>query len=295
MKTSQKLRLYVKVLTKMRSIAMIDHTHTHELVNHIYTIASLLALCFMLPPLGLFMVARRMSLMGDALSHALLPGVVIAVIVGGRTSLSLTIGAFAAGLLIALFTFLLKKQGVREESSLAAVNIISMSLGAALLPLAGKDLHLEHLLFGSITTLQPFAFWLLIVTQLTVCGLLIVFFKRLIQDTVDPAFAPSKSMPLLFFSLMMVSLIASYQAAGTLLAVGLMLIPALTARVFAKTIKTQVLYAVLVALLCAGLGFIVHELTELEPAPLILLIAGLVYLVALLIKALTLQKPHLKG
>jgi zinc/manganese transport system permease protein len=274
---------------------MIDHSHIHELSNHLYTIAALLALCLMLPPLGLFMVARRMSLMGDALSHAILPGVVIAVIVGGSSSLSLTLGAMGAGIAITLLTFLLKKQGLREESSLAAVNVISMSLGASLLPLAGKDLHLEHLLFGSILTLNPFGFWVLIVTQIIVCGLLMKFFKRLIQDTVDPSFAPSFTMPLLFFALMMVSLIASYQAAGTLLAIGLMLIPALIARVFAKTIQLQVIYAISFALFCSALGFIIHELTELEPAPLILLVSGVVYLISLLIKALRATKPHLKG
>lgn len=274
---------------------MIDHSHIHELTNHIYTIAALLALCLMLPPLGLFMVARRMSLMGDALSHALLPGVVIAVIVGGSSSLSLTLGAIGAGIAITLLTFLLKQQGLREESSFAAVNIISMSLGASLLPLAGKDLHLEHLLFGSILTLNPFGFWMLMGTQIAVCSLLIILFKRLIQDTVDPSFAPSYAMPLVFFTLMMVSLIASYQAAGTLLAIGLMLIPALIARVFAKTIRLQVIYAILSALFCATLGFILHELTELEPAPLILLVSGVVYLISLLIKALALPKPHLKG
>jgi zinc/manganese transport system permease protein len=303
MKTLQKLPLYANILMKKRNIAMIDSLlamidlsmFDYDFMRR--AIIAIIALSVILPPLGLFMIARRMSLMGDAISHALLPGIVIAALFFGTSFIALTLGALFSGIIIAILTTLLLKTGVKEDASFAAMTVISLSLGVAFLPLTQGGLELTHLLFGSILTLNDETLILLIGTSLSVAVIFSLTYRALVIDTVDPAFKKFKAVSLLFLTLTLVSLVASFQAIGTLLAVGMMLLPALIAKVWAKYLPMQIALSIIVSLVAGFIGLALSFYANLTPSPAIMLSHGVIYIVSLLIKAaLNLKStPHLKG
>src|SRR5690242_13855615 len=114
-----------------------------------------LALSLSAGPIGVFLMLRRMSLTGDAMSHAILPGVAVGFLLSGLSVIPLTIGGLAAGLVVALLSGLVTRlTRQNEDTSLAAFYLISLALGVLLVSLKGSDLELEHVLFGDIIAIR---------------------------------------------------------------------------------------------------------------------------------------------
>jgi zinc/manganese transport system permease protein len=243
---------------------------------------ALLVIAVMFAPLSLFMVARRMSMMGDALSHALLPGVVGAALLG----LPLMLGGLTAGFLIALLTPLLARLNkTHDDVAFAFISMLSLALGVALLPASGLDL--THVLFGAILTLETLT--PLIVAAILLSILLVFTYKKLVLDTIDPLFLRVQSRfaflwSMVFLMLMTLALTASFQAIGTLLTVGLLLLPHLTARIFAKTARGQMILSAAVLIFSGYCGLLLSFHANFLPTPAILLACALIYLLSLILK-----------
>src|SRR6185312_8504650 len=106
-------------------------------------------------PVGVFLMLRRMALMGDTMSHAILPGVAVAVALAGFNTLAMTAGGIAAGLVVALLAgFVSRATPLKEDASLAAFFLISLALGVVLLSATGRDEQIVHVLFGDVTELD---------------------------------------------------------------------------------------------------------------------------------------------
>ena len=182
-------------------------------------------------PIGTFLVIRRMSLMGDALSHAVLPGAALGFILGGLSLPAISLGGVGAGLVVALLSGLVTRlTPLREDASFAAFYLISLAIGVLLVSTHGSNVDLLHLLFGSILAIDDAT--LVLIGAVASIGLLslAIIYRPLVVECFDPGFLRAVGgrgglVHTVFLALVVLNLVAGFQALGTLMAVGLMMLP----------------------------------------------------------------------
>jgi zinc/manganese transport system permease protein len=239
------------------------------------------------PPLGLFLVLRRMSLTGDAVAHAILPGAAIGYLASGLSLGAMTIGGLVAGLLVAIGSGIAARATIlREDATLAAFYLVSLALGVTLVSWRGSSIDLLHVLFGSVLALDDTTLLFLVAVASVSIAAFAVLYRALVIETVDPLFLASVSRAggltqSLFLALVVLNLVAGFHALGTLLAVGIMMLPAASARLVSKDMTAMIAIAALIGGLASYAGLVVSFETALPSGPLIILVAGLFYLVAL--------------
>ena len=250
-----------------------------------------LALSLGAPPIGVFLMLRRMSLMGDAMSHAILPGAAIGFLVAGLSLPAMSLGGFVAGLAVALASGLVARSTIlREDASLAAFYLVSLALGVLIVSMRGSNIDLLHVLFGTVLALDDAA--LMLVAGITTVTLVVLaaIYRPLVLECFDPQFlrsASSLSSPthFTFLVLVVLNLVAGFQALGTLMAVGIMLLPAVAARFWAEDVSGMILVAVLIAFLSSMTGLLVSYYANLPTGPAIILTCGVFYLLSILVGA----------
>jgi zinc/manganese transport system permease protein len=239
-------------------------------------------------PVGVFMMLRRMSLFGDAMAHAILPGAAIGFLVSGLSLGAMTLGGLAAGSLVVILAGLVTRNtALKEDASLAAFYLISLAAGVTIVSLKGSNIDLLHVLFGSILALDDTA--LLLLAGITTCTLLVlaVLYRPLVLECVDPGYLKSVSRAggpthLVFLVLVVMTLVGGFSALGTLLAVGIMMLPAAAARFWATELDGMIVAATLTAILSSLIGLIVSYHSGLPTGPVIILSAGCLYALSLL-------------
>ena len=242
-------------------------------------------------PLGVLLQLRRMSLTGDAISHAVLPGVVAGYLIAGQNIWAMGAGGLAAGLVMALGVGVVsRKSVVREDAHLAAFYLTCLALGVALVSRYGSQADLLHLLFGSVLAMDASALLLLaVVAGVTVLALFIARWALLAQ-VIDPLFLQTRGgrstlWHVVFLMLVVFNLVAGFQAMGTLMAVGLMMLPSIIARLWVRSIRAMVLLALLLALVCGYGGLLLSYHAELPPGPAIILLCAAAYVFSLVFGA----------
>ena len=247
-----------------------------------------LALSISAPPVGVFLMLRRMSLMSEAMSHAILPGAAVGFLVAGLSLPAMTLGGLVAGLAVALLAGLVTRSTViREDASLAAFYLISLAAGVLLVSLRGSQIDLLHILFGTVLALDDPALLLLGgIATATLFGLALIY-RPLVMECVDPLFLRTVSrsggpVHYAFLGLVVMNLVGGFQALGTLLAVGLMLLPAIAARFWARDLGTLIPASMLIAALASFSGLSLSYHLDLPTGPAIVLAAGALYLVSML-------------
>jgi zinc/manganese transport system permease protein len=258
-------------------------------------------------PLGVFLILRRMSLAGDALSHAVLPGAAVGYLVAGLSLPAMSLGGLAAGLLVAIATGAASRfTTLRADASLAAFYLVSLALGVTLVSLRGSSVDLLHVLFGSVFGLDDAALLLLAGVSTLTLATLALFYRALVLDTLDPLFLRQTSalgefVPFLFLALVVLNLVAGFQALGTLMAVGLIMLPAAAARLWTHELAVALPLAAAIAAGSVYFGLVFSNQTGAPTGPAIILSAGLVYFASLVFGraggALRLRRPrrHLEG
>ncbi|MCJ2094224.1 metal ABC transporter permease [Methylobacterium sp. J-072] len=251
-------------------------------------LAGCLALSVSAPPVGVFLTLRRMSLMSDAMSHAILPGAAAGFLVAGLSLPAMTLGGLVAGLVVALLAGAVTRATVvREDSNLAAFYLISLAGGVLLVSLRGSQIDLMHFLFGSVLALDDAALILLGGISTLTLVVLAVIYRPLVMECVDPLFLRTVSrsggpVHLAFLALVVVNLVGGFQALGTLLAVGLMLLPAVAARFWARDLGGLIPVSMLIAVIASVSGLSLSYHLDLPSGPAIVLAAGALYLVSML-------------
>lgn len=247
-----------------------------------------LALALGCGPIGLFLVMRRMSLMGDALSHAVLPGAAIGFIFAGLSLPAMGLGGFVAGISVALIAGLVSRfTSVREDASFAAFYLLALSVGVLLVSKYGSNVDLIHILFGTVLAVDDAALLLVAsIASLTLLTLAVIY-RPLLLESYDPAFlqsvgASGGAYHLIFLVLVVLNLVAGFQALGTLMAVGLMMLPAITARLWAQSVGGMLLTAITLALSSGLGGLLCSYHFDLPSGPAIILFAGSLYVLSLL-------------
>ncbi|MGB0695044.1 MAG: metal ABC transporter permease [Rhodospirillaceae bacterium] len=240
-------------------------------------------------PVGAFLVLRRLSLAGEAMAHAMVPGIVIAFVIAGLSVTSLVIGGLTAGIIVAALTSLLARLTIiREDASLASLYLIALALGIFILSAAGSAVPLQSFLFGSILGIDDATLILIGATASFTLFSFALILRPLITHTIDPVFFESQSarpglVPQWFMLLVVLNLLGAFKALGTLMAVGLMILPATAARYWVSTITGYLLLTFLFALLSCWLGLILSfYLPDVPSGPAIVLVAALFFFVSLL-------------
>lgn len=240
-------------------------------------------------PVGVFLVLRRMSLTGDAMSHAILPGAAIGYLFAGLSLKAMTIGGLVAGLAVALAAGgATRATKVGEDSSLAAFYLISLALGVLIVSTRGGHLDLMHVLFGTVLALNDDALILLASIATITLFALAALFRPLVLECADPQFLRSVSRlsaltHFVFLSLVVLNLVGGFHALGTLMAVGVMILPAAAGRYWAHTLSRFIVVAIAIGICSSFAGLLISYHYSFPPGPSIILVAGVVYVLSLLI------------
>jgi len=232
---------------------------------------------------------RRMSLVGDAMAHAILPGAALGYLIAGLSLGFMTAGGLIAGFVVAILAGLVTRITVlKEDAALASFYLISLAGGVVLVSLRGSNVDLLHVLFGSVLALDDPTLLLLAASATISLGALAVLYRPLVLECVDPLFLRTVSQSgsathLGFLALVVLNLVAGFHALGTLLSVGLMMLPAFAARFWSTTLEGMIGCATGIGLGSSAIGIILSYHLSTPTGPTIILTAGLMYLISLLI------------
>ena len=252
-------------------------------------LAATLALALSAAPLGVFLTLRRMSLLGDALSHAILPGVALGFMFFGVSLTAMALGGVLAGLLVVGLAGLVSRlTPLREDASLAALYLTALALGVTLIAHHGTRLDVLHILFGSALGVDTAGLYLVAgVSSLSLLALA-GGYRGLVLESFDPQFLRALQRGSWcwqqgFLMLVVLNLVAGFQTLGTLMAVGLMMVPAVSARLWHDTLPAQLLNASAQAMVAGVAGLLLSYHLDTPSGPTIIGCAGALYAASLLV------------
>lgn len=234
-------------------------------------------------PIGVFLMLRRLALTGDAMAHAILPGVAAGYLLTGLNLWAMTAGGLIAGLVIALAASAVTRlTPLREDASLATLYLVSLALGVILMSSRGSAIDVMHILFGSVLAVDDTTLIFIgLVASITILAFAFLW-RPLVLECVDPGFLRAVGgkgalVHVLFMLVMVLNLIAGFQALGTLLSVGLMMLPAAAARFWTRSLGTMTALAMAVAVSASLIGLVASFVANLPSGPAIIVAAGLLY------------------
>lgn len=250
-----------------------------------------LALALGSGPIGCLLVMRRMSLVGDAMAHAVLPGAAAGFLLAGLSLPAMSLGGFIAALVVALGAgFVSRRTAQREDANFAAFYLIALAAGVLMVSLGGSQVDLMHLLFGSVLAVDDAALLqIATVASITLLALALMY-RPLVLETLDPGFlrsvgGPGATAHGLLLLLLVANLVSAFQAMGTMMAVGLMMLPAASARFWAGTLPGMGAVAAGLGALGGVAGLLLSYHAELPSGPCIVLVCGGLYLLSVLLGA----------
>ena len=241
-------------------------------------LAGSFALAIAAGPLGVFLILRRMSLMGDAMAHAILPGVAVGFLTAGLSLGAMALGGMITGLVVALLA--------GADASFAAFYLVSLGLGVLLVSLRGSNMDLLHVLFGTVLGLDNDS--LLLVTGTSSVALLVLaaIYRPLVMECLDPLFLRAQGkrpswVHAIFLVLLVMTLVAGFQVLGTLMVVGIMMLPAAAARFWVHSASNHMMCAGALGALTSYLGLLLSFHIDVPASPAIILMAGAVYFLSI--------------
>jgi zinc/manganese transport system permease protein len=251
-------------------------------------LAAVVALSLGAAPIGVFLMLRRMSLVGDAMAHAILPGAAVGFLLSGLNLFAMTAGGLIAGFAVALLAGLVARvTDLKEDASLATFYLASLALGVTIVSVKGTNIDLLHVLFGNILAMDDQTLLVVAFNATLTLIVLAVIYRPLVIESVDPLFLRTVSRAggiahLTFLALVVVNLVNGFQALGTLLAVGLMILPAGIARFWSRELTGMITIAVASAILSGYAGLVLSFQTRIPSGPAIILVSAGLYVVSIL-------------
>jgi zinc/manganese transport system permease protein len=245
---------------------------------------------------------RRESLDGNVLSHAVMPGAALGFLYAGYSLAALTIGGLLTGLAVAALAALSAgSRWQRQDSSLIAFYLVSLSFGVLIVAARSSQADLMHVLFGTVLAVDVKA--LVLIASISSATMLVVatLYRPLAVESFDPAFLRAVgggggAFRAIFITLVVLNLVASFQAFGTLLAIGPMLLPAAAARCWTNKVWPMIVLATVIGMAAALAGLLTSYYANLPSGPAIVMGAGVIYGISLLAAGRTRLKPkRLRG
>ncbi|MFD2117727.1 metal ABC transporter permease [Paenibacillus yanchengensis] len=256
---------------------------------------SLVASCCSI--LGVFLVLRKMAMIGDAISHAVMPGIVIAFLLSGsRDSVLMMVAALVFGLLTTFLIQLFQRNGIQEDASIGVVFTTLFAIGVVLVSLFARQVHLDQdaILYGEIAfvhwntwdiggvSLGPQAVWLLGFTLVVIIIVVGLFYKQFKIVSFDPALAAAIGIPVAFFHYLMMGLVSmatvsSFESVGAILVVGLLIVPASTAYLLTDKLGWMIGLSVVVGVASTCIGYVAASLLDASIAGSMVCAAGIIF------------------
>lgn len=271
-----------------------------------YALASVIFLSLSAAPIGVFLVMRRMSLMGDAMSHAILPGAAIGYMLAGLTLPAISLGGFITGVFMALGAGLASRfSSLKEDANFAAFYLGCLALGVILVSTNGSSVDLLNLLFGSILSVDNASLTMIASASSITLLLLAMIYRPLMLESIDPIFLHSVKgkgglWHIIFLILVVINLVTGFQALGTIMSVGLMMLPAICARIWCSKMESILLTSIGIAILCSVAGLLISFHINIPSGPAIILTCSILYLISIifspngLLKLIIQQRHHKK-
>ena len=234
---------------------------------------------------GCFIILRGMSLMGDAISHAVLPGVALSYILG----INFFIGAIVFGLMASVIITYIKGNSIVKSDTAIGITFSSfLALGVILIGVANSSTDLFHILFGNILAVQDVDKWISIGVALVVLLVIWLFFKELLITSFDPLLAQAMGMPVNFYHyLLMVILtlvaVTAMQSVGTILIVAMLITPAATAYLYANSLKTMIFLSSGLGALASAVGLFIGYSFNVAAGSSIVLTSALMFAISFFI------------
>ena len=244
-----------------------------------------LALAVMNGAVGTLLVLRRMSLDGEVLGHAVMPGAAVGFLYAGPSPLWLSLGGLTTGLAVAAMGGLITRGGAWRDAGLVAFYLVALSLGVVLVAWRGSNVDVMRVLFGTVLAIDRRALLQIAAVSSVTVLVIAALYRPLAVGAVDPAFlrVVSARAPYgaAFSTLVVLAMVASFQAFGTLLAVGPMLLPAAAARCWGLGAAGSMALATAFGLAASVAGLLVSYHVNLPSGPAIVLAAGFLFGISL--------------
>lgn len=259
-----------------------------------------LVACFALAlangPIGTLLILRRESLDGNVLSYAVMPGAALGFLYAGYSLAALTLGGMLTGLAVAgLAALAARLRPQRQDSNLIAFYLVSLSFGVLIVAARGSQADLMHVLFGTVLAVDVKA--LVLIASISSSTMLIVaaLYRPLAVESFDPSFLRAVggggAFRAIFITLVVLNLVASFQAFGTLLAIGPMLLPAAAARCWTHKVWPMIALATAIGMAASLAGLLISYYANLPSGPAIVMGSGMIYGMSLLAAGRMRLKP----
>ena len=246
--------------------------------------------------LSCFLVMKGWALMGDAVSHAVLPGIVLAYIIG----IPLIIGAFAAGMTCALATgYLSANSRVKQDTVMGVVFSGMFGVGIVLYVSIETNAHLDHILFGNMLGVESHELWTAGIISLGVGLMLVLKWKDLLLHSFDPAQARASGLWVNWLhygmlAALSLTIVATLSAAGLILAIGLLIAPGAIAFLTVRKFSTMLWVSVIVCMASMLLGTYASFFLDSAPAPTIILIMTAIFIAAFIRRQIITRRTSLQ-
>lgn len=252
--------------------------------------------------LGVFLVLRKMAMIGDAISHSVMPGIVIAFLLSGsRDSLLMMFAALIFGLLTTFLIQMFQQSGIQSDASIGVVFTALFAIGVVLVSLYARQAHLDQdaILYGEIAyvhwnllviggvSMGPKAVWLLGITLLIISTVIGLFYKQFKLCAFDPALAAAIGIPVALFHYLLMGLVSmatvsSFESVGAILVVGLLIIPASTAYLLTDKLGIMIGLSVAVGIASTFIGYGAAVMLDASIAGCMVCAAALLFVIAFL-------------
>lgn len=251
---------------------------------------------------GVFLVLRKMAMIGDAISHSVMPGIVIAFLISGsRDSFMMMIAALLFGLITTFLIQMFQRSGIQADASIGIVFTALFAIGVVLVSLFARQVHLDQdaILYGEIAFVHwntlvvggvdigPQAIWLLGLTLVVIAVVIGVFYKQFKLCSFDPALAAALGIPVAFFHYLLMGLVSmatvsSFESVGAILVVGMLIVPASTAYLLTDRLGMMIVLSVAAGIANTCLGYAAAIVLDASIAGCMVCAAGILFLLALL-------------
>ena len=234
---------------------------------------------------GCFIILRGMSLMGDAISHAVLPGVAISYILG----INFFVGAIIFGLLSSIIITFIKNNSIIKGDTAIGITFSSfLALGVILIGVANSSTDLLHILFGNILAVQDIDKWLTIGVSIAVLLVIVLFFKELLITSFDPLMAKAIGMKVNFYHyLLMVLLtlvsVTAMQSVGTILIVAMLITPAATAYLYTNSLRKMIIISSSLGAVSSVLGLFIGYSFNIAVGSSIVITSAIIFAISFLV------------
>ena len=246
-----------------------------------------LALALINGPIGVMLLMRRMTLVGDVLSHAIVPGAALGFVVVGHSMVVMGLTGFASGAVVAVLAGLATRlTPLRQDVNFVAFYLLSLTVGSLLVLAFGSNVDLMRVFFGTVLAIDIGVLGMIAAIATVVLIGLSVFYRPLLVEGFDPHFfgtvaGRSVTYAGIFLAMVVATLVANFQALGTLLAIGPLLLPAAAARCWATRLGAALGLSVLFGAVGGYAGLLLSLHANMPSGPSIVLADGVIFLASL--------------